>query len=56
MNTFITEERREELIFQYIDCYMETGGEDAEGLIHTLNRLSNSELVRFCQDSGWDII
>lgn len=55
MNTFITEDRRQELIDQYIDYYMETDGMGPEGLIHCLTRLTNSELVRFCQDSGWDI-
>lgn len=56
MNTFITEARRQELINQYIDCHEETDGEDSEGLRICLNCLSNPELIKYCQDSGWDII
>ena len=55
MNTYITKTRRQELIDQYIDCYEETGGEDPEGLRIRLDALSNPELVKYCQDSGWGI-
>ena len=56
MNTFITEARRQDLINQYMDCHEETGGEDSEGLRICLNCLSNPELIKYCQDSGWDIL
>ena len=56
MNTYLTADRRQELIDQYIDCHEELGGEDSEGLRISLNCLSNPELVKYCQASGWDII
>ena len=55
MNTYISEARRQELIDQYIDCHEEVGGEDPDDLRICLNCLSNSELVKYCQESGWDI-
>lgn len=56
MNTFLTAERRQDLIDQYIDCHEETGGEDPAGLRICLNCLSNPELIQYCKDSGWDIV
>ena len=56
MNTFLTKARRQELIDQYLDCYEETGGEDVDGMEVTLNSLSNPELVKYCEEAGWDII
>lgn len=56
MTTYINEARRQELIDQYIDCHEETGGEDSEGLRISLNCLSDSELVKYCKESGWDIV
>ena len=56
MQTFITNDRRQQLIDQYIDCHEDTGGEDSEGLRICLNSLSNPELVKYCQDSGWGIV
>ena len=47
--------RRQDLINQYIDCHEEVGGEDSDGLRICLNCLSDSELVKYCQESGWDI-
>jgi hypothetical protein len=55
MNTYINESRRQDLIDQYIDCHEETGGEDSDGLRICLNCLSNPELVKYCQESGWGI-
>ena len=51
----ITENRRQDLIGQYIDCYEMTGGEDPEGLRICLNCLSDPELIKYCQASGWGI-
>ena len=56
MNTFLTKARRQELIDQYLDCYYEIEGGDVDEMEATLNSLSNSELVKHCQETGWDII
>ena len=56
MNTYITKARRQELIDQVLDCYYETGGEDVDALEVQLNSLSNPELVKYCEDTGWDIV
>lgn len=56
MNTYLTADRRRDLIDQYIDCYEETGGEDPEGMRAVLNCLPNPELVKYCKESGWGIV
>ena len=56
MNTFLTKARRQELIDQYLDCYYEIEGGDVDEMEATLNSLSNPELVKYCQETGWDII
>ena len=55
MNNYLTYARRQDLVDQYIDCYKETGGEDSTIARIGLERLTNSELVKTCLDSGWGI-
>jgi hypothetical protein len=55
MNTYLTNAHRNSLVDQYVDCYEETGGEDSIITRIYLERLSNSELVKECNKSGWDI-
>ena len=55
MQAYLTSDQRQSLIDQYIDCHLETGGEDAEGLEIALSCLSNPELIAYVKESGWDI-
>ena len=57
MNCYLTKEQRTELIAQYIDCFLETGGseEDAITTENMLLKMSNSQLISEIKESGWDI-
>ena len=57
MNCYLTKEQRAELIAQYIDCFLETGGseEDAITTENMLLKMSNSLLISEIKESGWDI-
>jgi len=56
MNTYITKARRQDLIDQYLDCYCEVEDGDVDAMEATLNSLSNSELVKYCEETGWDFV
>jgi len=55
MQTYLTREQRQSLIDQYMDCYLETGGDEDDGMEIALMGLSNPELIREVQSTGWGI-
>ena len=64
MNTYISKERRQELIEQYLDCWWDTCSysteAEAEGeakwMQEQLDAMNNSQLVAEIEGTGWGII
>jgi len=55
MNAYLTQVQRQSLIDQYMDCYLETGGDEDDGMEMALLGLSNPELIAEIESSGWGI-
>lgn len=55
MNTYLTQTQRRSLIDQYMDCYLETGGDEDDGMEIALMGLSNPELIKEVRSTGWGI-
>ena len=64
MNTYISKERRQELIEQYLDCWWDTcsysteaeAEEEAKWMQEQLDAMNNSQLVAEIEGTGWGII
>jgi hypothetical protein len=62
--TYINKARRQDLIKQYMDCWLETESweseataeEDEAWMRQELEAMNNSQLVAECEASGWGII
>ena len=57
MDCYLTKDQRADLIAQYIECFLETGGseEDALSTENSLLKMSNTQLISEIRESGWDI-
>ena len=64
MNTYISKDRRQDLIEQYLDCWWDTCSYSTEAeaetealLIRTeLEAMNNSQLVAEIEATGWGIV
>ena len=62
--TYINKARRQDLIEQYMNCWLETESweseataeEDEAWMRQELEAMNNSQLVAECQASGWGIV
>ncbi len=62
--TYINKARRQDLIEQYMDCWLETESwaseataeEEEAGMRQELQAMNNSQLVAECRASGWGIV
>lgn len=62
--TYINKARRQDLIEQYMDCWMETcsysceesAEEEAIWMRKELEAMNNSQLVAECEANGWGIV
>ena len=62
--TYINKARRQDLIEQYMDCWLETESWESEEtaerdeaeMRQELQAMNNSQLVAECQASGWGIV